>query len=297
LVVAILIFGLTRFVWNIEINCDEEIDKAKIIELLEENGIKEGALISKLNTDKAINTICLEREDISWVGIKISGTNVIVSIEMATEKPDIIDENEVCDIVADKDAVITKITVLNGTAVVSEGDTVKKGDVLVKGIIQGKYTDEREVHSEALIYAKTWYTKVDEQSLKQSYYEQTENTYNNFGIKFNNFKINFNKRLPKFEKYDTIITDNKLKIFSNFYFPIEFEKISYTEKVLKYKEYTAEELSEELQQKLKNEVLEENNILEDDLLDCIVSVNTTDESVRVKLTCIVEEQIGKSNSN
>jgi similar to stage IV sporulation protein len=125
LVIAILIFGLTRFVWNIEINCDEEIDEAKIMTLLEENGIKEGTLISKLDTEKAINNICLESEDISWVGIKVSGTNVIVSIEMATKKPEIINEDEACDIISDKDAVITKITVLNGTAVVNVGDTVK----------------------------------------------------------------------------------------------------------------------------------------------------------------------------
>lgn len=48
-------------------------------------------------------------------GIKVSGTNVIVNIVMAVEKPEIIDDTEVCNIVSDKEAIITKISVQNGT--------------------------------------------------------------------------------------------------------------------------------------------------------------------------------------
>lgn len=119
IVIAILIFGLTRFVWNIEINADGDIDENEILEILEENGIHNGVMISKIDTDSIVNKIRLERDDISWMGIKISGTNVIVSIVMATEKPEIVDEEEICNIVADKEAVIDEIIVQNGTARVS----------------------------------------------------------------------------------------------------------------------------------------------------------------------------------
>ena len=84
LVIVFLIFGLTRFVWNIEIICDGE--------------------------EKVINEIRLKRSDISWIGIKISGTNVIVNIVKATDKPEILDENIACNIISDKEAIITKIT-------------------------------------------------------------------------------------------------------------------------------------------------------------------------------------------
>ncbi len=36
-VIAILIFGLTRFVWNIDVKCDDEINKEEIISLLEKD--------------------------------------------------------------------------------------------------------------------------------------------------------------------------------------------------------------------------------------------------------------------
>lgn len=139
-VIAILIFGLTRFVWNIEISCkDGEINNEEILEILNEGGIKEGALIAKLNTEKAINDIRLKRDDISWVGISVSGTNVEVNIVLSTEKPEILDKSKVCNIVSDKDAIISKITVKSGTARVKEGDTIKQGDLLVEGVMEGKY--------------------------------------------------------------------------------------------------------------------------------------------------------------
>ena len=58
----------------------------------------------------------LKDDRIAWIGIKIEGTNAKVSIVEATEKPNIIDENEFCNIVADKEGIITKINVTNGTA-------------------------------------------------------------------------------------------------------------------------------------------------------------------------------------
>lgn len=85
-VVAILIFGLTRFVWNVDIRCDGEIDRKQIETILSECGIERGKLISEINTAKAINEICMKNEKISWCGVKIEGTNVIVSLELATLK-------------------------------------------------------------------------------------------------------------------------------------------------------------------------------------------------------------------
>lgn len=45
-----------------------------------------------------------------------------------------------------------------------------------------------------------------------------------YEICINNFKLNFNKRLSKFENYDTINESKKIKIFSNYYFPLEIRK-------------------------------------------------------------------------
>ena len=49
------------------------------------------------------------------------------------------------------------------------------------------------------------------------------------------------KTLSKFEKYDTIETDNKIQIFSNFYLPIELIKITNMEKAEEEITYGEEE--------------------------------------------------------
>lgn len=59
-------------------------------------------------------------------GIHIRGTNAIIEIVEADKKPNIVNEDEYCNIVTDKEGIITKINVQNGTALVKEGDIVKK---------------------------------------------------------------------------------------------------------------------------------------------------------------------------
>ncbi len=249
-------------------------------------------LIHKINKEKVINEIRLQRDDISWVGIKIKGTNVIVSIVKATKKPEIIASNEACNLMSNKEAIITKISVQNGTARVKEGDVVKPGDLIVEGVMEGKYTGNRYVHAEADIKGKVWYVKEMEESLNQEYYIPTGNSEKKYQININKFKINFTKPLPKFKNYDTIEKNKKVKLFSNYYIPIELKVFEFKEKKLESKEYTIEELSEKLQEKLKNELLEENNISEENIIEITPIVEVNDNKVKVKLTCVTEEEIG-----
>lgn len=181
---------------------------------------------------------------------------------------------------------------LLGTARVAVGDTVKPGDLLVEGVMEGKYTENRYVHAQAKILAKVWYTKEETADLVQEFTVDTGVEKNKYSLKINNFKINFNKGLPNFKNYDTIETCKKLKLFSNYYIPIELVKTTYKETKLEYKEYTVEELSNELQIKLKQELLEENGISEEEVIEITPIVTENNSSVTVKLVCSTEEEIG-----
>ena len=154
------IYSSSKYIWNIEIRVEENLAIENIEEDLNSLGLKRGMQKSEVDTNKIINEIRLKRNDISWIGIDIKGTNAIVKIVKADEKPEIVDNSDYCNIVASKDGIITKIIAQNGTAVVSEGDVVKKGDVLIAGYMEGKYTDTRYVHSlrrsssQSLVYRK-----------------------------------------------------------------------------------------------------------------------------------------------
>ena len=95
--------------------------------------------------------------------------------------------------------------------------------------MEGKYTGTRYVHSEAEIQARVWYEATKSMMYKQEEKNHTGNTEKKYFIKLNNFQINLSKSLPKFEKYDTINERKKLKIFSDFYLPIELGIDEYQE--------------------------------------------------------------------
>lgn len=123
--ILIFIFAITRFVWNIEIIGNINIPEEEIMEELAKNDISIGKRKNDFNFEKAINKIRMEKENISWIGFDIKGTNLIVKINESDEKPEVIDVNEVCNIVADKEGEISKIIVHQGTARVAVGDKVK----------------------------------------------------------------------------------------------------------------------------------------------------------------------------
>ena len=84
---------------------------------------------SEVNIQETINKIRFKRNDISWMGIEIKGTNVIVKVVKSAEAPEVIDEKDYSNIIATKSATITKIIAQNGTAKVKNGDKVEEGQI------------------------------------------------------------------------------------------------------------------------------------------------------------------------
>lgn len=293
-VIAIFIFTITRFIWNIEIKGIENIKQEEMIELLEEYGIKCGTLKSKINKERIGNLIRLNRSDISWIGISIKGTNACITIEEAIEKPEIIDRNEICNIVADESGVISKIIVQNGTTRVNVGDEVKNGDLLVEGVMEGVNTGVRKVHAEADIFAKILYEKEKKEWFVQNVKNKTGNIEEKNEICINNFKIILNKGVSKFQNYDTITSNKKLKIFSDFYLPITINKVQNVEYINEKKIYTEEELKNKILTELEMELESEFEISKYDENNIIRNVYTDadEDGLTVKLVYEVQKAIG-----
>lgn len=289
--VLITIFTLSKFIWNIEVIGNEKINDDEIIQIANENNLKIGKFKNKVDTKKIINKLRLERDDIAWIGIEIKGTNAIIKIVESIPKPNIIDDEEFCNIVATKDAIIKKISAQNGTPVVKEGEIVKKGTVLIAGWLEGKYTGTRYVHATGSVQGKVWYTQKERIYFKQQKKEQTGNVENKYSLNINNFKINFNKGVSKFKNYDTIETNKKVKLFSNFYLPIELIKITNTEVNITDITYTLEEAKnigiEKAKQELNNKIENLNNILSIQIND-----SQTSEYIEVEVTYEMLENIG-----
>ena len=114
---------------------------------------------------------------------------------------------------------------------------------------------------------------------------------NKYSIKINNFKINFNKRVSKFKIYDTIETESKLKLFSDFYLPISIIKTTNREVEEAQKTYSIEEAKnigiEELQEELDNEIVEKEKIVNKN-----INTYEVENGIDVYVTYEVLENIG-----
>ena len=290
LILIILLMVFSQFIWNIKIVGNEKISTEEIVNELQDKGIKIGVLKRKIDKQKIINEIRLERNDIAWIGIDIQGTNITVEIVEASTKPEIVNEEDYCNIVSNKDAQIVKISAQNGIPAVKEGDIVTKGDILIKGWIDGKYTGTRYVHAQGEIKAKVWYTQKERIPLKQVVERFTGNEEEKYKIKINNFTINLFKTLSKFEKYDTIEADNKLRIFSNFYLPIELIKITNKEKVEEEITYGIEEAKQIGIQKASEKI--EKQLQSEEVLQKYIDSYANGDYVDVEVTYEVLENIG-----
>ena len=291
LIMIIIITLSSNFVWNVEIKEENGLQLENIEEDIKKAGLETGKLKNNINMKEVINKIMLERKDIAWIGIELKGTNAIVKIVKADEKPEIVDQDEYCNIVSNKSGIITKISAQNGTANVKIGDTVKEGDILINGWLEGKFTGIRYVHAKGEIEAKVWHTKSKKINYNFTQTQETGNIENKYSIKINNFRINFLKRLSKFEIYDTIETENKFKLFSDFYLPISLIKTTNKELKNVQKKYNLEEAKslgiQELEQELNEEIENKEKIINK-------NINTYEkqDGVEVYVTYEVLENIG-----
>ena len=291
LIVIIIMLGISsNFIWNVEIIEENGEQLENINQDIKKSGLETGVLKAKINTKEIINRIRLERNDIAWMGIELKGTNAIVKVVKAQEKPEIIDEEDYCNIVSDKAGIITKINAQNGTLAVKVGDTVNVGTSLINGWMEGKFTGIRYVHAKGEIEAKVWHTKNKLIPYNATERIETGNTENKYIIKINNFEINLSKKLSKFEIYDTINTEKNFKLFSDFYLPISLVKVTNKE----IKEEKIEDLEKakrlgikELEEELNNEIEDKEKIV-----NKIINTNEKENGIEISVTYEVLENIG-----
>ena len=127
--------------------------------------------------------------------------------------------------------------------------------------------------------------------LEQVKKEPTGQFKNKYSVRFNNFQINFYKTLSKFQKYDTIETSNKIKIFSDFYLPIEIIKHSCYEYVEISQKYSIEEAKQIGENKVKD-TLDKQIENKEKIVNSYINYNETDTYVETEVIYEVLEEIG-----
>lgn len=278
------------FVWTIEIDGFPELSEEKLLASLYEEGVRPGVWSRSLELSEIKNNVLIKMPELSYVSINFSGARAYITARKRTEPPEILPENEPCDIVAKKDGVIYKITVKTGTGEVSPGDTVTEGQLLASGYITGRAGTTILTHADAEIFARTWTRKsamMQKKYDKKRYTGREKKCYSIILAK-NRIKLYQNSRIS-YTKCDKIIKTNELTLFGDIRLPLALEEAVYreyeTEKVTLRDEEAFERLGKSL-----NDGLE----FAEDVEVCDITLRTdSDESVAyasISAECI--EKIG-----
>lgn len=149
------LFSTTCVLWNVEITGNENIKSEILLNSLESYNVKVGAFKSKIDTNLVESELLKEYEDLSWVSINIFGTKAVLEVKENKEKPEVISDDTLMNVVARKDGKIILIQGHKGRNVVKENDYVLKGDLLVSGILINSDGSEKPIHATGKVFAET----------------------------------------------------------------------------------------------------------------------------------------------
>ena len=99
------------------------------------------------------------------------------------------------------------------------------------------------------------------------------------------------KSIPNFENYDTISETNKIKLFNDFYLPIEITKTTYAEQRKTNITYGKEELKEILIEDLEKQFAKE-GINKLNVINKVVNFYEKENSIEIEMTYEVKTNIG-----
>lgn len=291
LVIAICIYAYGLHIWNIEITGDFTFAIEDIKKELETENIKIGVRKNKLDIPRIKNNIYMRRHDIAWIGISLKGTNAIIEIVEGRLKDESNFDNTPCNIVADKEGMICKINVLEGQGMFKSGDMIKSGDILISGIMSSEWTNDRYVNAKGEVFIKTWYTDKLIFPVERDIISQTGNVEKKYSLKLENYEINLGNSDTNFEKYDTIISDNKLNLFGIYELPIGLKEITYREIDVDTIKYTESQAIATAKREIENNIIKEigdsGEIVKKDIK---TRVNKDNITVVVTIECI--EKVG-----
>ena len=224
-----------NFVWVIEINGFEGLDRAKLMRALSDCGVRIGAYIPRIDRASIRNDVLITMPELSYVYVNFKGSNATVTAKKRVMPPEILAEDIPCDIIADKDGQICDITVKTGTPEVIRGDAVTKGSLLVSGYMTGRAGATVITHADAEIKARIQKKISAKMMKKQSAKRYTGDEKTAWAIILfgKRIKLYFNSGIS-YMKCDKIIRKTDLALPGGMKLPIALEKSV-------YREYEAEE--------------------------------------------------------
>ena len=286
---ALLFFVLiTNLTMEVKVIHNDKALRNIILEELENYHIKRFSFKKSYDYLTKVKNNILEKykDKIEWLEIERVGLDYEVKVtERIIPLPK--EETGLCNIIAKKEGIITKITNTKGEALVHDSSHVNKGDILISGTISFNDQEKGYTCAEGKVYAEVWYT-VD---IEIPMYEE-EKVYTGktrYNLKYSRGNIDypiFKSRLQHYEIKDYKI----ISLLGNeFYLQKEIEYI--TKRTPLNEEEALKKADSLIAEKINLKLTENESILYKKVLKKSVSSS----KMVIEAFVATEEQIGESS--
>lgn len=292
---------LSRFVLVVEVVGNEEVPSAVILTELERLGVHPGVYAPSIAQREVANEALTSLPELAFMAINVYGTRVVVQVEEAQRKPELLDESTPADVVAAADGIIEDIQTSAGQAQFVDGDIVAKGEVLISGTIplyeqniDKPYAGDLVVHATGTVTARTWRTLEERLPLTVPTKVFTGEEKTSYRLNLLGLKLDFFEKSSIFpEGYDKITNTESLEL-GGYTWPVSLTTTT-------YRGYTVEQqtvdpqqgealLKQLLLQRLEGLLEEgEGEILQQDFVTRVEG-----DTLVVTLTAECREQIGRT---
>ncbi|GAB6399515.1 hypothetical protein IMM1_07430 [Pseudocoprococcus immobilis] len=329
-VFAGMIYMLSLFVWQIDIDGNRKYTDALILQALAQMDVKTGCRKSEIDLPKIEEELRIMYNEITWVSASIAGTKLQIElregdlkisgssgggqtgnvkrVENRENNPKTQNGESETDLpanlVADEDAIITNLVVRRGTVAVRYGDEVKKGDVLIEGKVYIYNEDETLKKVDYLTAEGDVFGKYQE--LYEKHYQRkhevrsyTGKNYRELGVAIvgKSFCLPVWENILKKQLEENTLSEvwswkKQFRLTPTFYLPFALEYTEYVPYKNVVEEYTDEVIKKMAEEELQKYLneLEKKGV---QIISNSVTISLDADGGHVKGTLILDGPIGK----
>lgn len=329
-VFAGMIYMLSLFVWQIDIDGNRKYTDALILQALAQMDVKTGCRKSEIDLPEIEEELRIMYNEITWVSASIAGTKLQIElregdlkisgssgggqtgnvkrVENRENNPKTQNGESETDLpanlVADEDAIITNLVVRRGTAAVRYGDEVKKGDVLIEGKVYIYNEDETLKKVDYLTAEGDVFGKYQE--LYEKHYQRKHEVrsykgknYRELGVAIvgKSFCLPVWENILKKQLEENTLSEvwswkKQFRLTPTFYLPFALEYTEYVPYENVVEEYTDEVIKKMAEEELQKYLneLEKKGV---QIISNSVTISLDADGGHVKGTLILDGPIGK----
>ena len=329
-VFAGMIYILSLFVWQIDIDGNRKYTDALILQALAQMDVKTGCRKSEIDLPEIEEELRIMYNEITWVSASITGTKLQIElregdlkisgssgsgqtgnvkrVENQEDSPKTQNSESETDLpanlVADEDAIITNLVVRRGTVAVRYGDEVKKGDVLIEGKVYIYNEDETLKKVDYLTAEGDVFGKYQE--LYEKHYQRkhevrsyTGKNYRELGVEIvgKSFCLPVWENILKKQLEENTLSEvwswkKQFRLTPTFYLPFALEYTEYVPYENVVEEYTDEVIKKMAEEELQKYLneLEKKGV---QIISNSVTISLDADGGHVKGTLILDGPIGK----